>query len=184
MNTHTKSIHAGLALLAAAFLSMMPAIGVAQSAKDSEEVSGFLAEAKTEAIQLKQDAEEMNSFVRSKTSWQTHAAKLDEIKQHVNKLGELVAKMDSAKATASLWQRQSINQVTPLLRDLAASVTATIKHLSDNQNRLQYPPYPDYAAATAEYASDLSQLISDYVAYGEAKHKTEDLERKLEVPGH
>jgi hypothetical protein len=30
----------------------------------------------------------------------------------------------------------------------------------------------------------MSQLISDYVAYGEAKHKTEDLARKLEVPGH
>lgn len=182
MNTRQKAIRPGLFFLAVALLSTVPIVSAAQSARDSEEVSGLLAEAKTESIQLKQDAEEMNSFVRSKTSWQSHASKLNAIKQHANNLGELVAKMNSAKATASPWQQQSIDRITPLLRELAASVTSTIKHLSDNQNRLQHPPYPDYAATNADLASDLSQLISDYVAYGEAKHKSEDLAQKLEVP--
>lgn len=172
MNSHTSAIRSGLAFLAVAFLSVAPALAAAQSGKDSQEVSGFLAEAKTEAIQLKQDAEEMNSFVRAKTSWETHAAKLNEIKQHVNKLGELVTKMNNAEATASPWQRQSVDRITPYLKELAGSVSSTIQHLNDNQKNLLHPPYPDYAAATAVYASDLSQLISDFVAYGEAKHKS------------
>jgi hypothetical protein len=183
MNTHQKAIRSSLVFLAVALLSTAPVILAAQSAKDSEEVSGLLAEAKTESLQLKQDAEELNSFVRSKTSWQTHASKLNEIKQHANKLGELVAKMNNAKSTASPWQQQSIDRITPLLRELAAGVTSTIKHLSDNQNRLQHPPFPEYAATNADLASDLSQLISDYVAYGEARHKSDDLAQKLEVPG-
>ena len=90
--------------------------------------------------------------------------------------------MNNAEAEASPWQQQSINRVTPLLTELAASVTTTIKHLSDNQNRLMHPPYPDYAAANAAYASDVAQLVSDYVGYGDAKHKSEDLAEKLEVP--
>jgi hypothetical protein len=184
MNTYRKALGPVLALLAVVVFSVTPPLRAAHPAKDSEEVSGFLAEAKTEAIQLKQDAEEMNSFVRSKTSWETHAAKLGEIKGHVNKLGELVTKMNNAKAAASPWQQQSIDRVTPLLKELAASVTSTIKHLSDNQNHLLNPPYPDYAAANADYASDLAQLVSDYVAYGDAKYKSEDLAQKLEVPGH
>jgi DNA repair exonuclease SbcCD ATPase subunit len=143
MNTHQKTIRAALFFLAVSLLSVAPVTMGAQSAKDSEEVSGLLAEAKAESIQLKQDAEEMNGFVRSTKSWQTHASKLNEIKQHANKLGELVAKMNDAKATASPWQRQSIDRITPLLRELAGSVTATIKQLSDNQNRLQHPPFPD-----------------------------------------
>jgi methyl-accepting chemotaxis protein len=184
MNINTRVVRLGLALLAMALFFMAPAISAAQSSKDSQEVSGLLAEAKTEATQLKQDTEEMSSFVRTKTSWETHADQISQIKQHVNKLGELVTKMDNAKGAASPWQQQSINRVTPLLKDLAASVTTTIKHLNDNKDRLLNPPYPDYAAANAEYASDLAQLVSDYVAYGEAKHKSEDLAKKLEVPGH
>jgi hypothetical protein len=183
MNTRQRAIRPALFFLAVAVLSTGAVIGAAQSVGNSEEVSVLLSEAKREAIQLKQDAEEMDSFVRSKMSWQSHASKLTAIKQHTNNVGELVAKMNNAKATAAPWQQQSIDRITPLLTELAASVTSTIQHLNDNQNRLQHPPYPDYAATNADLASDLSQLISDYVAYGEAKRKSEDLERKLEVPG-
>ena len=186
MNIDGRVVRRCVALLAVALFFMAPTKGVAQSSGDSEEVSGLLAEAKTEAIQLERDAEEMKSFVlrSKKLSWESHAVKLTEIKQHVNSLGELVTKMNNAEAKASPWQQQSIDRVTPLLRDLAASVTSTINHLNDNQNRLHFPPYPAYAAANADYATDIAQLVSDYVAYGGAKHKSEDLAQKLEVPGH
>jgi hypothetical protein len=182
MSNGKRTIELSLALMAALF-SMMAATGRAQSAKDSETVSALLVQAKTVAFELKQDAAEMNNFVRSKSNWQTHAVKLDQIKRHVNTLGELLAKMDRAKATAAPWQQQLIDQVTPLLKDLATSVTATIKHLSDNQDRLLHPPYAAYAAANADYASDISQLISDSVTYGEDKHKAEELGREGEIAG-
>ncbi len=78
-----------LGLLLFAFTSMVPAV-YGQS-KGSSEVSGFLSEAKTEAVQLKQDAEELKSFTRSNLHWQTHSAKVEEIKQHVNASGKLLA---------------------------------------------------------------------------------------------
>ena len=68
MNNYRRVLGPVLALLAVVVLSVTPPLRAARPAKDSEEVSGFLAEAKTEAIQLKQDAEEMNSFARAKTS--------------------------------------------------------------------------------------------------------------------
>jgi len=37
-------------------------------------------------------------------------------------------------------------------------------------------------ASTADLATDLSALITDYVEYGEAKNKSEELGQKLEVP--
>ena len=181
MNIHTKAIEERLALVLAVSRSMISRLRVAQSAKDSEEVSGLLAEAKMKAIQLKQDADEIKIFVQSTRAWETHAAKLDEIKEHINNLGELVTKMKNARATASPWQQQSISQVTPLLKELAASVTATIEHLNDNKDHLANPLYLDYAAANADYASDISQLILDELAYCEAKHKADHLLTQIEV---
>ena len=179
--TATKST---LALLSVLFLSAAPTVFAGPRPNDSDEVTKLMSEVKSEAVQLKDDAEDMKSFTRSKQlSWQSHAAKIEQIKQHVNKSGELLSKLHDAKASASPWQNQAIDEITPLLKELASSVTSTIEHLRKNQGRIHTPPYTDYVASTYDVATDLSGLIADYVAYGEAKNKSEDLGKKLEVPG-
>jgi nitrate/nitrite-specific signal transduction histidine kinase len=181
MKTQLKTAEQRLALMFGVFRSMATRLAADKSCKDSQEVSGLLAEARTKAIQLKQDAEEINSFVLSSSAWETHAAKFNEIKEYISNQNKLVTKMKKAKAEASPWQKQLINEVTSLLEELAASVTATIEYLKDNRDRLQYPSYPDYAAENAEYASDISQVISYDVAWGEAKLKGDDLARQIEL---
>jgi hypothetical protein len=176
------AVQKGFGLLAVALLAMAPALRAANPPKDSEEVSGFFSEAKAEAVQLQFDAEELNNFARSKTSWQTHADKLTQMKEHVNKVSALVTKMNAAKADAAPWQQQAIERINPMLNDLATTVSAAINHLSKNQDRLMHPPYPDYAAATASTAIDMAGLISDYVDYGETRHHLDDLSRQLETP--
>ena len=179
---NAKVIRGTWGLLATVILAMAPAIRAANPPSDSKEVSGFFSEAKAEAVQLQFDAEELNNFARSKTSWETHAAKLTEIKGHVNNVSGLVTKMNAAKSEAAPWQQQAIERVNPMLTDLATTVTAAINHLSKNQDRLMHAPYPDYAAATASVATDMAELISDYVDYGETRHHLDDLSRQLETP--
>lgn len=175
-----------LVLLSAAVLfSASPRLLVAGPATgDSGEVTGLLSDVKTEATQLKYDTEDMRSFARSQLSWQSHASKLTQIKEHVNAAGQLLTKLHEAKASASPWQQQAIDRVTPLLQELAANTSTMIAHLNKNQNRIHTPPYTEYVAANAETANDLSDLISDYVEYGNVKNRTEELEQKLEVPGN
>jgi hypothetical protein len=114
--------------------------------------------------------------------WQTHAVKVDMIKQHVNKSGELLAKMQNARATASPWQQQTIDRIEPMLKDIAATVESTIDHLNKHPRQLQTPPYKAYVEANANLTADLAEVISDYVEYGRAKNKSEELAEKLEVP--
>ena len=171
-----------LGLLLFVFTAIVPAV-YGQS-KDSAEVSGLFSEAKSEAVQLKHDAEELKSYTRSKLHWSTHSAKVNEIKEHVNKSGELLAKMQNARATASPWQQQTIDRIDPMLRDIAATVTATINHLEQQPIKLQTAPYKEYVDANAELTADLAEVISDYVDYGKAKNKSEELADKLEVPGN
>lgn len=181
MKKYAQAVRPGLAFLAVAVLSLAPAIASARSVKDSEEVFGFLAEAKTEAVQLQKSAEEMNSFEPFRTNWKTQAAKIDEIKRHVNRLGELVTKMNNAEAP-SPWQQQAIREVSSMVEELSANVTMTIFHLSENPDRLIFTSFPEYVAANAELATDLAQMLSDYVAYGEAKEDVEELSFELGLP--
>lgn len=160
MKEYAKAARPGLALLAVAVLSLAPAIASARPVEDPEEVSGFLAEAKTEALQLQKSTDEMNSFVHSRMSWQTEAAKIAEIKRHFNKLGELVTKMNKAEAP-SPRQQQAIREVTPMVEELASYITMTIYHLGENPDRLIFTSFPDYVAANAGLASSIAQLLSD-----------------------
>jgi hypothetical protein len=181
MKKYARAVRPGLAFVAVALLSLAPALASAQTVKDSEEFSGFLAQAKSEALQLQRSAEEMSSFAHSRTDWRTEAAKLAEVKEHVNNLGEFVNRMNNTEALAP-WQRTALGDVAPMVDELAGNVTMAIYHLGENPDRLIFTSFPDYVAATAELASNIAQTLSDYVAYGEAKNKAEELSFELELP--
>lgn len=161
-----------------------PTVYGGQTSRDSKEVSTILAEVKSEAIQLKNDADELKAFTHSTLSWETHAAKVEEIKRHVNNAGQSLSKLDSARASASPWQQQAIDRISPLFKEMASNVESTIEHLNQRPKLLQTGPYVDYAAANYDLSSDVAELISDYVEYGKAKTKSEELAAKLEVPGN
>ena len=175
MKTH-KSIP-GLAALALAYF-VTP---ISAKAADSAEITKLLADAKAEAVALKADATNMESFTRSASSWETYLSSLDMIKGHVNDTGELLAKLKDAEATGSPWQQTAIKRIEPLLKEMADNTTATIKHLSDNKNKVHLPEFKDYVKANYELATDLEALIRDFVDYGNAKEKFESLGSKLEV---
>lgn len=174
----------GWALLAMALLAMAPAFGAVIQPKDSENVMGYLKDAQTQAIHLQKDAEDMNSFVWTRRSWQTDADKLHSIKGHVNELGSLLAKMNKERATASPWQQDAMDRIFPMLRELAGNVSAQLHYLNHNQNRLIEPSYRDYATANVATSEEMASMISDFVSYGDAKHKAERLGQDLELPGY
>jgi hypothetical protein len=181
MKNYVQAVRPGLAFFAVALLYLAPAVASARVVTDSEEVSGFLGQAKAEATQLQQSTEEMNSFLYSATSWQTHAAKIEEIKHRLNRLGELVTKLNNAEAP-SPWQRQAIRDVTPMVEELAANVTMTIFYLGEFPDRLMFTSFPEYVAANAELAANMAQLLSDYVEFAKAKQTVEDISFELELP--
>jgi hypothetical protein len=154
----------------------------AQTSKDSKEVSAILAEVKTEAIQLSHDADELKLFTHSTLAWESHARKVEQIRDHVNNAGKSLSKLNNARENGSPWQQQAIDRISPLLKELAVNVTSTIEHLSQKPVLLQTGLYADYVAANYELASNLAELVSDYVDYGRSKAKSEELATKLETP--
>jgi hypothetical protein len=171
---------ATLALLATGYL----AIPTAVKAADSDEITNLLADAKAHAVELNADAASMESFTRSKASWQSYANHLTMIKEHVNDVGKLLTKLKNAEAAGSPWQQTAIKRIEPLLKEMADNTTATIKHLNENQNKVHFPAFQDFVKENYELSTNLANLIRDFVDYGNARDKFESLGSKLEVPEH
>ena len=171
-----------LGLLLAALAFAMSAVCGAQTSKDSNQFSAILADIKTEALQLRHDAEDLKTFTHKNLSWESHATKVNEIRDHVNEAGKLLTKLDSATGSASLWQQEAIDHIAPLLKELASSVESTIEHFNQRPGLLRTGPYAEFADANYELASNSAEVISDYVEYGKSKAKSDELAAKLAVP--
>lgn len=162
-----------LALLSGPFLA-------AQN-PDSARVNDLLQQAKEHAAQANLNAEKLDGYTRSKLGWQSHAFELNRMRENVNDLGKDVADLTVARDEGSPWQREAVDDIDPLLRSMADHLDSMIQHLNDNQNRIHQQAYKDYARANYEFSEKMLRMIHDYVDYAEAKAKSAELEKKLEI---
>jgi hypothetical protein len=174
-----KSI-AMMGSLLAGLLMASPIVSAAD-VQDSEQVSKLLSEAKTQAFQIKEDAQTMESFTRMNVSMQSHAAVINQIRDHVNALGRQVTKLKDARASASPWQKTAIDRINPFLDELGGYTAAVIEHIN-GERKHTIDEYKDYLEANVDYATDLAAMIGDFVDYGKTKQRMERLAAKLEVP--
>jgi len=151
------------------------------AADDNEQVTKLLAEAKTQAFQLKEDAVTMESFNRMTVSREAQAAMINQIRDHINVLVGTEHKLKAAEGTASAWQKRVIDRIVPFLEELNGYTSAVVEHLNGEVLHTR-AEYKDYLEANADYATDLAKMIADYVDYGRTKDRFETLSKKLEVP--
>lgn len=169
---------------AGTLLAVIAAPVLRAQVQDSKEVSALLLEAKSHAILAADDAATLQSYTNSSISWQTHAAKLNLMREHVNSLGQINKQLTDLRSQGSPWQQIAIDRIDPLLRDMANQLSATINRLNDHPNQVHMPAYRDYVQANHEFASRTAEIIRDFVDYDRAKATVERLEAKLELPPH
>jgi hypothetical protein len=171
-----------VALLAAGCALISP---VAQAEDNpsgsSQEVNQLLSQVKTQAIALERDCDEIATWAAGKQlSWESHAQKLNLIREHVNEAGRLLSNLHDARDEASPWQQQAIDRIHPLLKELADNTQGMIDHLNDKKSTFHLSEYGDYAKAGYELAHDLAALVSDYVEYGKLEVDFHRLQEELE----
>lgn len=146
-------------------------------AGDSPVLNDLLHQARFESAQLDVDADSLLFVQRSEDFRESHGVELNIIRQHINEIGKLEARMREARDSGSPWQQNAVDQIGPLLQELADNMENTITHY--NQNGLIHPigKYADYLKANADLAAKLHTLISDAISYGQAKGKYDALDR-------
>ena len=134
-----------------------------------------------QAADLQRDSDTLESFTHSQVSWESHATELENMKEHINKIGQTIQKLQSMRSSASPWQQEAIDRIIPVAQKLASNTTAAIERLNRNRTHLQDPQYQQYLKANAEAARELSSMVKDFVDYGKTRNALEQLEKRLEV---
>lgn len=166
------------AIVAAALIFGSSLCAKAQSA-DSEKINELFNNIRQHAILAEEDAELLESYTRSRVSWQSHARRIDAMKDHVKELADDFNQASTLRAEGSPWQQDAIDHLRPLLQSMADHITAAIDHLNKNQSRTMMKPWVDYIHANRDFAAKTATLIRDYVSYGESKSAADELEKKL-----
>jgi len=149
---------------------------------DNKEVSRLLEDIKVQAADLQRDSEELESFARSNTSWESHAEELNRIKEGINTIGKTIARLQELRNSASPWQQEAIDRISPVAQKLASNTTAAIDHVNKEPARTHEPQYQQYIKSDAEAATNLATLVKDFVEYGKTRTNLEAYERRLELP--
>jgi len=169
-------------LAAGCYLVSSGALAEDTPSGSSQEVNQLLSRVKTEAIALERDCDEIATWAGARQlSWQSHAQKLELIREHVNEAGRLLKQLHEARDTASPWQQQAIDRIYPLLKELADNTEGMINHFNDKKSTFHLSDeYGDYAKAGYELAHDLAALVRDYVDYSHLEVDFHRLQEKLE----
>lgn len=167
---------------AAVVLALLGGTWLMAQSLDSARINDLLQQAKNRAVQANHDAELIESYTRSQTSWHAHSLQLNSMKDHINNIGKTLSEMDAARAEGSAWQQEAIRDIEPLLRSMADHMTTMITHLNEHQDQVHMPTYVDYTKANRELSDKLLATLEDYVGYAQAKAKADDLEKKLDLP--
>src|SRR6478735_184228 len=97
------------ALFVGALSTTTSAVSADSGRTDSGQVSKLLSDAKSEALVLERDAEQLSAFTQSTVSWQSYADQLSQIRTHVNRVGSMIQQLNDLRVISSQWQKIAID---------------------------------------------------------------------------
>lgn len=138
-----------LSLAALALLVPMRSAYAAERSGSSA-IPKLLNEVKHHAAEAKYDAEVLETHRRSPVDWRVYAQTLTNIKGHANDLFQDYYTLQRVRDSGTPAQREAIDKLEPLLRDMATSLTNTIQTLNAHQQRVNMPEFRDKVLADSK----------------------------------
>jgi hypothetical protein len=167
------------ALLVAGIAGMSPSLKAAKGADTLNPVLRLLSEAQTNSSQISVD---WKSCVRQPNSnWTRDAGEIARMKDDINAAAKTILSLNDFRNQASPSQAATIDQIVPVMEELADHATDAIEYLSGNQTRLTDKEYRKYLEANSDTSSRLAGLITQLVEFGNGRDKFENAKRMLEL---
>lgn len=138
----------------------------------------LLADAKTMAVQLKDDAATMQHFGQLNIKWEAHCAAVGKMRQHVVAMNEMVDELKAAEATAVPWEKAVIDRVGPYMAALATDNQDLINEFDLHPSLFGTAAARAYLAANAESTSYLSALVKNVMENGTLRQTIQDYDEQ------
>jgi sulfite reductase alpha subunit-like flavoprotein len=107
---------------------------------------------------------------------------LAKIKGHVDNMALIIEKLSKAQKSGSELQKQAVDQMLPLVKELSENTTAAINYLNQNKTRPISALYTQYLDKNAQTARQLSSMISSLFDYENSMTEIEELRSQLDAP--
>jgi hypothetical protein len=139
MKQHTSFI-AMLRVTALALL-VPAAVAFAAQTPDSASISKLFQQARDHAEQANDDISVLDSSRFSNYAPQMHGLYLQKVKEHAAELFRDYYQLQVLREKGTPQQREAIDRLEPLLKDMATSLTNTLQTFNAHPSHVQMPPY-------------------------------------------
>jgi hypothetical protein len=106
--------------------------------------------------------------------------RLDTIKEDVNKIGRELRLLQAEQGSLAEWQGQTIDEVLPLMREIAANTDQAIQTYNSNRNHLWATSFPEETARIFENAKRATELLDGQLKLAAVREQEQRLETKVE----
>ena len=150
----------------------------------AEEASGLLQDIHSLSAQAAETADHLHMASRRNTiSWRSHALHLNEIRTHINTMGEKFARLQEIHGMIAPWQQKAVERVKPKAVALAGHTEEAIGYVNEHRGKLWAPAYTSSVSAMSEHVDEIRNTVSVFIDYGRTSDRLRGLETQIEFPG-
>lgn len=129
--------------VAALALSIPVRYAIAAAPPDSNTIPKLLDQVKHHAAEANFDATVLDTYRHSPVSAGLYAERLNMIKEHANDLFQDYYELQRQRDSGTPAQREAIDKLDPLVREMATSLTNTYQRMNMHQGRVNMPEFRD-----------------------------------------
>jgi len=138
-------------------------------------IDDMLAQFENQAVEARREAETLESGTRNSLSWQSHAHYLGTMKEQVNEMGKMLAKLEASKSQATHFQEKAIEAARPHLEDMARRLGNSINWLNEDRRSVTREDYKDNLHGLWVSSERLYTNVDTITDYHEARMRLNDL---------
>lgn len=135
------------------------------------EASELLQEIRSEAAQLNDHADNLESLVRSGSGWHSHASELTQARGRINSIGRKLQLLKEIRGEATPAQQEAIDSIFPVAVTAAAHTEAAIRHLNENRGFLWADSYASQVRGLSQTAGQMEKRAVLHFDIEEAQNR-------------
>jgi hypothetical protein len=177
----TKKFRTGSSALILALIVVLAVSAFAERPRQSgtlqDQVADQLADFKRTAYKLSHEADALNLQAPNRhLDWQSHAQRLNILKDHVNEMGKTLAELEALKPFASESQGIVIEHARPHLVSVAQNVTQAIELVNENRRNVHSVEYREAVSTIYAHADALHAKLDTVLDFENAETRLNVLE--------
>lgn len=125
------------------------------------------------------EADQLRMIANSKSSPDSHLAKLTALKGEVNRMGQEITSLMAERESLPPWEQPAVDKALPLLQATAANTESAIEYFNENRDRLWTEAYRDYADRVWRDSEQIAKTLKNYLKYDTLRDQEVRVEERI-----